>query len=162
MAEEVILSTKFPLKICLWFIFWSAGSHCFLCIWTRVPLTRLAGKSGEETQGRSDDSLSCVSASKTVKASGLGVTREGPEEVVSVSKENLGSLMASLLLKQCELNKGSWKYPWDLGLDCLKFKSILRYLQITWSCANKSTFASVSETVRGTGIIKSTNHMDED
>lgn len=48
--------------------------------------------------------------SKSVKAWVLVVCR-AQEEVVNVSKENLGSLMATLLLKQFELSKVSWKYP---------------------------------------------------
>lgn len=87
---------------------------------------------------------------------------EAQEEVVSVPKENLGSLMASLLLKQCELNNVSWKYPWNLGLDRLNFQSMLCCLQIARSFANKFVFASVYKTVRATWIIKSTYHVGED
>lgn len=74
-----------------------------------VPLARLADKQGDETK-ESHMNHGAESLSKPVKASVL-VVCQAQEEIVNVSKENLGSLMASLPLKQFELSKVSWKYP---------------------------------------------------
>lgn len=55
------------------------------------------------------------------------------------------------------------KTPMGLEPGCLKLKSVLCFmLFITCTILRSSIFASVSETVRATGIVKSTDSVGED
>lgn len=99
---------------------------------------------------------------------GFALVAYKAQEVVHEWKETLGNLTALLFLKQCELGQVSRKNqqkqtPKGLEPGCLKLKSVLcSILFITCTISHSSIFASVSETVRATGILKSTDCVGED